>query len=208
MSPHTYCSIRMDHRLELDLTVLVWLQLTPNTPTQRPFGTLENMLKFTIQSVLESCTQQFLPGNGSRWTPAPLLFGYLLISRQPYNDVQNPTQLQDNISPSKLSTTYRPSSTPDQTPKSTSNGSLATQQFMGMKWQISMQSRQLNSLNTQSNHTPQLPISRGKFSKLDYRNGNICGRLTTGASPTAKLQKVWRNGFPPSNQQNYPKPTK
>ena len=131
-----------------------------------------------------------------------------MSTRQPYDDEQNLTQLQDNISPSKLSTTYRPSPTPDQTPKSTSSGFLATPQFMGMNWQISVQSRQLNSLDAQGNHSPQLPISRDNFNKLDSRNGNQCGRPTTGAPPTATFQDVWLYEFPPGNQQNYPKPTK
>ena len=54
----------MDHRLEPDLMVLVWLQFMPNTPTLRLLGTLENMLKFTTQSCLESYRQQYLPETG------------------------------------------------------------------------------------------------------------------------------------------------
>ena len=71
-----------------------------------------------------------------------------------------------------------------------------------------MQSRQLNSLNASGNHLPQLPISRDKFNKLDFRSGSLFGRPTTGAPPTATLPKVWCDGSPPGNQQNYPKPTK
>ena len=145
MTPHTYSSIRMDHRLEQDQTVLGWLQFIPNTPTQRLYGTLDDMLKYMTQSYLESCRQQYLPENGLRRTLAPVSSGYLLTTRQPYDDAQNPTQLQDNTSPSRLSTTYRPSSIPDQTPKTTFRGFLATLQFMGMNWQKGVQSRQPNS---------------------------------------------------------------
>ena len=179
-----------------------------NIPTLRLCRTLENMLKFTILSGLESCRRQHMLENGQRKTPAPIAFGYLLTTRQPYDDVPNPTLLWDNTSPSKLSTTYRLSSTPDQTPKSTYSGSLAIPQSMGMKRQISVQSRQLNSHKEQDNHSHQLPISRNKFNMLDYRNGNLSGRPTTVAPPTAALLKEWYYGFLPGNHQIFLKPTK
>ena len=135
-------------------------------------------------------------------------FGYLSTTRQPYDDVPNPTLVLDNTSPSKLSTTYRLSSTPDQTPKSTSSGSLAIPQSIGMKRQISVESRQLNSHHEQDNHSHQLPIARDKCNKLDYRNGNLSGRPTTGAPPTAALLKDWHYRFLPGNQQTTLKPTK
>ena len=78
---------------------------------------------------------------------------------------------------------------------------------MGMNWQISVQSRQLNLLDAQGNHSPQLPISRDKFKKLDSRTGNQFGRPTTGAPPTATFQNVQLYGFLPRNQDNYRKPS-
>ena len=129
-------------------------------------------------------------------------------TKQPYDDTPHHTQLPDNISPSKLSATSRPSSTPDQTPKSTSSGSLVTQQCIVMKRQISVQRKQPNSHNTQGNHSLQLPTSRDKFNKLDFRSGNLFGKTTTGAPPTVTLQKGYHCGFLPGNQQNSQKPTK
>ena len=79
---------------------------------------------------------------------------------------------------------------------------------MGMKRQISVQSRQLNSHNNQDNRSHQLRTSRDKFNKPDYRNGKLSGRPTTGAPPTTAMPKVWHYGFLPGNQQNSLKPTK
>ena len=133
---------------------------------------------------------------------------FLSTSKQPYDDVYNPTQLLDNISPSKLSVTYRPSSIPDQTPKSTSSGSLAIKQFMAMKRQISVQRKQPNSHNAHGNYSPQLPNSRDKFKKLDFRSGNLFDKPTTGAAPTATWQKGCHYGFQHGNQQNSLEPSK
>ena len=79
---------------------------------------------------------------------------------------------------------------------------------MGMKRQISVQSKQLHSHNDQDYHLHQLPISRDKFNKLDYRSGNLSGRPTRGAPPNAALLKGCHYGFLPGNQQNSPRPTK
>ena len=119
-----------------------------------------------------------------------MLFRSLSTTRQPYDDVQNPTQLAEHISPSKLSATYRLSSLPDPTPKSTSSGSLATQQIMAKKRQISVERKQPNSHNAQGNHLPQLPTLRDKFNNLDFRSGNQFGRPTTGAPLLQHCKRV------------------
>ena len=62
--------------------------------------------------------------------------------------------------------------------------------------------------SAQGNHSPQLPTLRDKFNKLDFRSGNLFGKPTTGAPPTATLQKGCHCGFRPGNQQNSQEPTK
>lgn len=161
-----------------------------------------------MQNCLESNKPPPTPDTGQRTTPKPGPFGSLSTTRQQYADASNPTPHQDNTLAFRSLTTLKPSSTPDQTSKSTSNGCLATLRSLETTKQTTVQRGQRSSHNAQDCHSHHSHSSNAKSSRLDRRTGNRSGRPAAVDPPTLPTPGNSHCGAPHGSQQSSSTPNK